>query len=90
MLSDIGNFNLLFRDNSIILESIKQVQKLLQFNFESFVQYSHFLQKVQEIHSHGRMESIPSKILNERKLNHRFIHRATSTSRRIFFSTKTL
>ena len=39
--------------------------------------------KKEEIHSLALGENIPSKILNERKLNQRFIHRGASTSRRI-------
>ncbi len=39
--------------------------------------------KKDEIHSLALGENIPTKILNERKLNQRFIHRGASTSRRI-------
>lgn len=39
--------------------------------------------KKDEIHTLALGENIPTKILNERKLNQRFIHRGASTSRRI-------
>jgi hypothetical protein len=45
--------------------------------------------KKEEIHSLALGENIPSKILNERKLNQRFIHRGASTSRRISPPAKT-
>jgi hypothetical protein len=45
--------------------------------------------KKEEIHSLALGENIPSKILNERKLNQRFIHRGASTSRRVSPPSKT-
>ncbi len=39
--------------------------------------------KKEEIHSLALGENIPPKVLNERKLNQRFIHRGASTSRKI-------
>jgi hypothetical protein len=45
--------------------------------------------KKEEIHSLALGENIPSKILNERKLNQRFIHRGASTSRRVSPPAKT-